>query len=128
MNPKELESFIQNQYGNKGISGLVELMQLNYDMRGAQANVSAAGNEIIVNMTEPDIVEAFETLEYIVSHSLDYSHAEFEQAHQLLQQMRNDIGQVNHNTPQDRAMFINARVSKVTFKVGGAFVVSVPIK
>lgn len=124
---RDAENFIQNQFGNSGIQGLVDMMQMNYTMRGKAAKVTGFGNEIKVNLLEADLVDHFSTVMRIINNPAIYAASDVTQAKALLEQLKTNLSQGKPRTAQDRQMFINARVTKLTFQIDGQSVVSVPL-
>jgi hypothetical protein len=122
---KGVENFVQGQFGNSGIDGIVQMMQMNYSMRGAPVQVTGSGNEIKVNMLGEDMVEQFSTITRIVNNPGAYSSADVTQAKALNEQFKTGISQGKPQSPQDKQMFANARVTKLTFLIGGLYVTTV---
>ncbi|WP_295772382.1 hypothetical protein [uncultured Mucilaginibacter sp.] len=122
---KEIENMLHNQFGNSGIQGLVDLMQLNYNMHGKPVKVSGFGNEITVDMQGEDMVEQYTLIDRIVKNPGAYSSADVTQAKSLHEQFKNGIAQGKPQSPQDKEMFSNARVTKLTFLIGGLHVTTV---
>lgn len=118
---------IQNQYGNSGVDGIVNLMQMNYSMKGVPVEVSGAGNEVTIDFQVPSMVESYHTCLRIVNNPMIYSSADVAEAKRLIEKTRNDISQAKPQTAQDRQMFAKARVTKLTFRIGGVDLVSVPL-
>src|ERR1700709_2403713 len=115
-NRKQVENFVQNQYGKSGIAGIVQMMQLNYGMCNEKVVVSGSGHEIKVDFQKPEAVQEYYSLRYILDNEDLLPEEQLDDAKRTVNKMKWDILS-NKQSEKDRELFLGAEVYYITFSI-----------
>lgn len=126
---REIANDFYMQTVNKtGIEGLVSVIQMSYDMHKAKVNVFHNDHEIIVNMLEPELVADYRKTINILNNTEDFSPSAVTKAKKTLDHMRKEgLNGLKEQTPEDRALFKNAKINKYTMLIDGVNVFTIDI-
>jgi hypothetical protein len=123
-----VEKMLHREFDNSGMNGLVRMLQINYSMRNIKANVTGSGNEVKIDFVDKEQIENQIQLRRIINNPMYYPNSDVKKAHEIVEQMRAGISQgITTQTHKDKQMFINAKVNKVTFSIGGVYFTSVSL-
>ena len=106
--------------------GLVSMIQMTYVLHNAKVDVSHNNTELILNIREPNLVQQYYDMQYVLENTHSYSAEDIFIARNFVPMLKAaGIKTLQAQNTEEKALFRKAGVSKYTSQIDGNIIYSV---